>query len=311
VRPYRALLLSLALSAVGCRSFDVADPAADGGADGGAGDGSPASCSVTAWTMSEKMPVVNVGDHGDFAPAVSPDGHEIFFSSWRGGRPEIWRSERIDVTGDFDPPERVFAPLPEGDEDATPRLSQDARLLLGTGMRGGVKHELWIARRQDLVSAFESPMFIENVGSSEWEGSPWLSSDGLRLYFSSGRGGDFDIYLAVRSDPDGLFDQPEPVAALNTDLGETGIALTADELEAYVSSARPGGLGYDLYGFRRSSRDDPFGAAQQSDLLNTGADDLYPFSSLDGTRMYFNAYASWSGGSNNADLWSAVRDCDP
>lgn len=310
----RLYLLLFALSAVGCKGFDVADPVGDGGGsgDGGGGmDGAQSACSVTAWTMSEKMPVVNVSDHGDFAPAVSPDGHEIFFSSWRGGRPEIWRSERIDVTGDFDPPERVFAPLAEGDEDGTPRLSQNARLLLGSGMRGGVKHELWIARRPDLVSAFETPMFIENVGSSAWEGSPWLSSDGLRLYFASGRGGDFDIYLATRGEPDGDFDPPEPVASLNTDLGETGIALTADELEAFVSSARPGGQGYDLYGFRRSSRDDPFGAAQRIDLLNTGADDLYPFSSLDGKHMYFNAFASWSGGANNADLWSANRDCDP
>jgi len=304
------LLLIACSTAGGCARFEVADPAGDGGSSSGR-DGAQPDCPVTAWTMSEPMPVVNVADHGDFAPSVSPDGHEIFFSSWRGGRPEIWRSERIDVTGDFDPPERVFAPLPEGDEDGTPRLSQNARLLLGTGMRGGGNYELWIASRPDLVSPFEPPNFIENVGSSEWEGSPWLSSDGMRLYFASGRGGDFDIYLATRSDPDGDFDPPDPVASLNTDLGETGIALTADELEAYVSSARTGGQGYDLYGFRRSTRDEPFGPAQQIDLLDTGADDLYPFPSLDGTRMYFNAYASWSGGSNNADVWSAVRSCDP
>ena len=310
----RVLLLVIALAPGACRGFDV-DDAADAGDGGGpssdgasSGDGGPL-CSVTEWTITGKVPVVNVPDAGDFAPSISPDGRELYFSSWRGDRPEIWRSERSEVGEDFGTPARVFAVLPAGDEDGTPRLSQDGKLLLGTGMRDGALHELWMASRSDLDADFEAPMFIENVGSGVWEGSPWLSPDGKRLYFASRRGGDYDIYLATRDDPEGEFGDPDPVPSLNTDAGETAIALTEDELEAFVSSDRPGGQGYDLYGFRRSSRDEPFGVAQPIDLLNTAQDDLYPFTSLDGTSLYFNALASWAGGSSNADIWSAVRDC--
>lgn len=97
--------------------------------------------------------------------------------------------------------------------------------------------------------------FTKNInGSSRCEAYPWISSDGLRLYFTSNRdGGHGNIYFSERNSVSEPFEKVTKV--FNTEKNQYYAAsLTADELTMYLTLE-----GYTLYIAERKSRSEPFG----------------------------------------------------
>jgi hypothetical protein len=81
---------------------------------------------------------------------------------------------------------------------------------------------------------------------------------------------------------------PVPLAGLNTADYETDPALSADGLELFFSSDRPGGAGaLDLYRATRSSTSASFGAPVPVTELETIDDDLAAELAPDGLTIYF------------------------
>jgi hypothetical protein len=101
-------------------------------------------------------------------------------------------------------------------------------------------------------SGFGSPIHVEGVNSTAVDTSPFISADGLTLYFSSTRDGDYDLYVASRASPTGPFDAPVAIAELNGAGAEAGPTLSDDELEIFFDR------GYELMTARRASRALPF-----------------------------------------------------
>jgi Tol biopolymer transport system component len=192
--------------------------------------------------------------------------------------------------------------------DATPFLADGGLTLLLVSDRNLPTgyNDIMMATRASLGDPFGSVSPIANVNSSGVELLPQISRDGLRLYFSSDRGGDRDIWLSTRGDRNAAFSAPSRLGELSTNnAADFGPALDADELEAFVASDRPGGAGsMDLWRAVRATRNDAFGPLHNVREVNGAGYETDPRLSADGSELIFSS-------SRNGDqvLWYARRTC--
>ncbi len=271
-------------------------------------DAGGAVCHLGRFTAAEQLPTVST-DLDDWAPMVAADDLELFVYR-PGERVEIWHAKRDQPGDDFRDAGRAFA-TPTSGADRDPFLTVDGRTLVFSSFPNGGTggHDLYTATRPSADAAFAGVTPLAGVSSSAEERSPWLSDDLERLYFTSNRDGDFAVYLAERSDPSLPFGNPMIVSSLDSFSDERWVRLTADELEAFVSSSRPGGPGMlDIYHCIRSDRSDPFGACEELDALDTPYDDAAAAPSRDGRELYVNLDTEIDGG-RNAEVWRSVRAC--
>lgn len=77
-------------------------------------------------------------------------------------------------------------------------LSEDGLMFLFTrDLRTDVAEEdIYVAVRPDLASPFGAPTPVGGLNGDHHDRDPWLSTDRRRLYFSSDRSGEFEIYVA-------------------------------------------------------------------------------------------------------------------
>lgn len=136
--------------------------------------------------------------------------------------------------------------------------------------------------------AFSSPVLLAELSSPEDDVDPFVSADGLTLYFSSKRRdpNQADVYRADRPDTLSPFGAPVPVLA--SEANETKLVLSADGLVAYVSAAWGDG-GDDLYRAQRADRAREFTREDFSalDLFNTPLLEFDPFITQDDRNFYF------------------------
>jgi len=99
---------------------------------------------------------------------------------------------------------------------------------------------------------------------------------------------------------------------INSPSGDTMGCFSADSLELYFSSARPGGFGaYDLWVSTRQSMNDPWGPpANLGATVNSPYNEICPSLSSDGLTLYFSD--DWSvtprpSGLGGEDIWMTRR----
>jgi hypothetical protein len=117
-----------------------------------------------------------------------------------------------------------------------------------------------------------------------------VSEDGLRAMFSAvdGPGHTSRLYTATRAlvtDPFAL----QLAAILDSDAGETGLALSENELELVFASRRNGN--WDLYRATRLSPEARFFEPVRLDALSTAEDELAPIFEQGDTRLNFSRYS--------------------
>ena len=97
-------------------------------------------------------------------------------------------------------------------------------------------------------------------------------------------------------------------APVNTSYDEQNPSISADGLELYFQSRRPGGYGnWDLWVAKRASLDDPWGEpVNLGPLVNNSVGNWSHGISADGLQLYFEA--NRSGNFGGVDLWVAVRE---
>jgi len=117
------------------------------------------------------------------------EGSELWFISDRAGPAgsfDIYMAKR---TGDvFAAPTRI-AELSSAAQDWQPQPSEDGLTILFASDRdgGAGKLDLWIARRASASAPFGAPTPLTELNSPNNEQAGWLSADGCRIWFSSGR----------------------------------------------------------------------------------------------------------------------------
>jgi len=156
------------------------------------------------------------------------------------------------------------------------------------------------------------------VNTVLWTWDPHISPDGLSLYFNTEQKRPdgtwyYDIWVTTRNTTEDMWGQPDEIE-INTDAFEGAPSLSADGLEMYFVSDRPGGSGsVDIWVTERKTKDSPWGAAVNlGPTVNCAAAENGPSISADGLELYFSE-AIWSspsprtGGMGSSDIWVTKR----
>ena len=158
---------------------------------------------------------------------------------------------------------------------------------------GGAAGANCFARWLDGSVALAPPQPLTALTSAGDERDPWISADGLALYFDRDPGVHMnnDIYVATRTSRADEFANPAAVDNLDTASDEARATLDGDGTLLALSSNRTVGR-FQIFVSSRGSTTEMFPSPSQPDQamvasVNLGADNVYdPFLSQDGLRLY-------------------------
>jgi hypothetical protein len=163
------------------------------------------------------------------------------------------------------------------------------------------------------------------INSSANEQHPFLSKDGLSLFFGSNRqgtAGQIDIWVSERESLDSPWGTPRNLGSnINSTADDFAAYLSPDEHRLYFHSARitpSGSGGVDLYVARRHDKRDNFGwepAVNLGPTVNSSCDDAGPtyFEDENGqTVLYFTSTrpVSGTGACGDFNIWTSIVQPD-
>lgn len=169
---------------------------------------------------------------------------------------------------------------------------------------------IWTAHRDSPDAAWGPAVNLgPTVNSPGFDGTPWLSPNKLELYFNSNRdGGNYDVWVTTRATVDDDWGTPVNLGEPVNSAGEEGcLSLSADGLEFYMISDRPGGSGgWDLWTARRATVNDAWETpVNLGSTINTSAMENFPCVSADNLVLFFAS--ARPGGYGGLDLYMARR----
>ena len=265
------------------------------------------------------------------------EGLEMYTGSDRlggSGGWDLWVLRRASVSDDWDPPENLGSTVNSVKDDAMPSISADGLTLCFNSNRSGGYggYDIWVATRATEYDPWGPAVNLgSKVNSTSSDADPWITADGLELYFNSwrpGGHGDADLYMTRRATlNDPWIDALNLGAMVNSAYGD-GIAYVSPDRRLLLFSGisyctiRPGGYGgADLWMARRRSPYDPWPAPVNLGLkANSANHDFLPRVSPDGRTLYFcrehnGTYDNWQApilpivdfnGDGNVDLQDLV-----
>lgn len=287
-------------SAPGCSEEAPSEEADEPDVDCG---GEPCPCTYGA---PEVLGDPNYAGNDLYSPSLSRDGLTLYFGLYVGALPDetIAFSTRPSLADPFGLGNVLPAPI-NASVEGTPRLSVDGLTLYFSSERpGGLGgRDIYRARRSVDGTSFDDVANLIEINSGATDHLPWVSALGLSMYFSSDRGGDFDIHRTTRATPTDPWPAPEPVAELNTAAVDNGMTVSSDEREIVFASYRLGGG--DLFRAVRAPGATTFGAPEYLATVNSDADDTDPALSADGSELYFSSARDGS----DSRIWRVSRTC--
>lgn len=245
-------------AALGATGFITDDPTLDSAAvvlafrssrSGGAGNSdiwfSARGFVTGSWDAPENPSAVNSASN-DSTPELSANGRELYFTSDRDGNYDVFVSTRTDSFSPFRSPQKI-AVLNSGGDELNPTPSADG-LSLYLVRRPGNNLELYVSSRESTSDSWSAPVPVEGPNSSDNESDPFLSADGLMLFFSSDRSGGlggYDIWVCKRATVDEAWGPAEAVEVLNSAGRDADPWLSEDGSRFWLSSDRDGDI--ELY----------------------------------------------------------------
>jgi hypothetical protein len=181
--------------------------------------------------------------------------------------------------------------------------------------------DIWVTTRETTDDDWSTPLNLgAPVNSSFVDTTAAISPNGLELYFASTRPGGIgyeDIWVTRRESKNNPWGSPVNLGRpANSATLDYGAFISADGLELYFNSMRPGGIGsgnHDLYVMRRATISDDWGApVNLGSVVNGPSHDISPSLSADGRYLFFSDHPSpyyifHPGGFGLADIWVATR----
>lgn len=240
----------------------------------------------------------------DDDPTVRTDYVEIFFASDRpggyGGR-DIWTSTRPDPGSPWTLP-TVVSPLASAFADAGPELSNDGLVMfLSSDRPGGLGgHEIYVATRATIASAWTSPTRVAELATIGSESSPTLSTDLLEMFYCSA-GLNAAVYRATRPTLQMPWVAGTPVVELDDPLADDCSPFRMiDGVRLAFASNRAGGHGAgDLWIASRVGG--VFTRPEPIEGVNDLAYEDDPWIAPDGALIVFAS----NRGDGDFDLWAA------
>jgi len=182
---------------------------------------------------------VNLGSnvntsYEDTGPSISSDGLTLYFFSNRpggyGGQfGDLWMTTRENVSDHWNTPVNLGPTVNSSHNEFLPCISADNLSLYFTSDRpDGGDDDIWVTKRANISEPWGTPTNLgPNVNSLVLEQGPSISSDGLTLFFESGRSGNSDIWVTKRAMIDDDWGTP-------VNLGPT-VNTTGDEKIPHIS----------------------------------------------------------------------------
>jgi len=152
------------------------------------------------------------------------------------------------------------------------------------------------------------------INSSYGDTCAFMSNNGLEFYFCSDRppatpySSEWDIWVSTRATINDDWGPPvNPGAPLNTSYHEQPECISADGLELYIDSSRPGGSGQeDLWVAKRESKYDAWDTpVNLGPRVNSSAHEWGACISTDGLGLYYNSMRA--GGHGRQDIYMVSR----
>ena len=207
-------------------------------------------------------------------------------------------SAQVDLT--FGEPANLGPIINSANGESSPTISADGlELYFGSDRADGSGgSDLWVSTRPSTDAEWSAPVNLGPVVNSEKsESTPSISADGLELFFSDwgdprpGGHGSVDLWVTTRASKDDAWGEPVNLGpTVNGEGYEVTPEISANGLELYFESERPGGLGLDdLYVSTRPSTDAEWGApVNLGPAINGELWEHCPTISTDGLTLLFD-----------------------
>ncbi len=283
----------------------------------------PARADFTFGEPTNLGAVVNKGT-AEVVSCISEDGLEMYFSSDRpggSGEWDMWVTRRASKDAPWGTAENLGPAINTRLQEVGATISADGLSLYFSSQdrTGGFgSFDIWMTTRPSRNDPWGEPV---NVGSKVNSGyadfTPWITADGLELYFSSWRAvgyGASDIYVARRATTKDHWGEPVNLGPIvNSPCEEMMPCVSPDGLLLFFSDwweagFRPGGYGgEDMWMTRRATTSDPWQApVNLGPKVNGPQCDTPPRISPDGRTLYFSsARPGGFGGHHYGDIWQA------
>jgi len=275
------------------------------------------------FTFGEPTKVPNVNtSYEELNASISADGLSLYFISNRpggvGGR-DIWVTTRQTTDEDWGEPVNLGPTINTPAGEWWVSISYDGLSLFFDTRQSGTSSaidDLWMATRETTDDDWANPANLgPTVNSSADDYTPSISSDGLTLYFTSGRAqggyGLYDLWATTRATIHDSWGTPENLGpTVNTSAYELDPCISADGRILFFTigmnncGSRCGHGGTEIWMTRRATTDDEWGEpVNLGPTINSSAFEDYPNVSADGSTLFFRH--SLSSRAIGGDIWQA------
>jgi len=187
-------------------------------------------------------------------PCISQDGLALYFASNRPGGHgdlDLWLTTRSTISGPWRKPVNLGPIVNSSTVERHPHISADGLSLYFSGPagfnrpKGYGSDDIWVARRASISDEWNVPVNLgPQINTSYYDAGPFVTSDGLYLFFHSSRAGIRDIWLSRRKNTSAPFGKPKMMAPpIWSPFRDSCVCLSADGSTLYFYSPRPGGSG--------------------------------------------------------------------
>jgi WD40 repeat protein len=206
------------------------------------------------------------------APALSPDGHWLFFQSTRPGgfgANDIYASRRHDRRDDlgWEPPQNLGSGVNTSFNERGAEYFEDPEtgtvtLYFNSDRPGGMGGNDIYASTLQQDGTFGPAALVVELSSPDDDQALAIRRDGLEVIIASNRLGTLgglDLWVATRASTSDPWSMPIHLGpVLNSTAAEAGVALSHKGTALYFHSGRPGGFGaFDIYVSTRSKLKEP------------------------------------------------------
>jgi len=206
-------------------------------------------------------PSIN-SESDDAKPSISADGLTLYFGSTRPGGHggyDLWMSTRATITDDWSDPVNLGPTINSSADEAFSYITKDGLELYFSGYGvmgrpGGYGDaDIWVSTRATTNDAWGEPVNLgEAINSPQYDSCPYLSPDGLLLFFHSyqpGGPGLENMWVSTRPSTSDAWGSAEPLPTpINSTANEGVAGISADGFTFYFASDRAGGKGnFDIW----------------------------------------------------------------